>query len=371
MINSSKKPIILKLLILLISLCSLACLSFYIIVLSGLVPKVQELWVTTAMTTMEHKWLATSFIPQSTIDDIMKRTYVDDSQYATDTSLVLSNLLPNITNLENKVMLNIAMQDIYIPTLKEPYTITWNEPLDPYVTNEGYTQLEDEIYFKELNGLGYKGYILLVTNPARVSLTDTIHQYSQGQTVMQMVEQTNAILGVNAGGFVDGPNYNSNGGIPAGLLIVNNEVVSPKQINNSTKYSVIGFNQDNILVLGKMTTQEAIEANIRDAVNFKPFLIVNGETVIKSGTGGWGIAPRTAIGQRASGEVLFICYDGRRPDCLGVDLKIVQDTLYDEGCINAALVDGGSSTVMVYNGAFLNRPSLGHERWINNAWIVK
>ena len=64
-------------------------------------------------------------------------------------------------------------------------------------------------------------------------------------------------------------------------------------------------NKENKLVLGKFTKEQAVSMGIRDAVEFGPFLIVNGKSSFVKGNGGWGIAPRTAIGQRSDGIVLF------------------------------------------------------------------
>ena len=320
--------------------------SFYIFIVSGWIKPTQELWVTTAMTTLNHKWLATAFIKEETIEDIMKRNQVDDSGYETSTDLV----------------------EIPISSKDETASSNTETPKEDYI-DEGYTKLEEGIYVKDVNGGTWKGKLMLISDPSRVTLAQTRYQFERGDLVKTMVQTHNARAGINAGGFVDGPNYDSNGGTPAGLLIVNNELI---QSNGNMKHSVIGFNQDNILVLGKMTKQEALDANLRDAVDFRPFLIVNGEKTIKEGTGGWGIAPRTAIGQRKTGEVLFLCIDGRQPGhSLGTDLDVLQNTLYDEGCINAAMLDGGSSTVMYYKDDYVNKPSLGHERYINNAWIIK
>lgn len=319
--------------------------TFYVTVVSGWFPEIQELYVTTAMTTLNHKYLAEWFIDDKTIADIMERTYVDDSQYASDSEM------------------------IDIPLKDDEAEI---EEADTYI-EEGYELLEEGLYLKNVGNTGWKGYLMLVTDPSRVSLAQCRQQFVRGDLVRQMVENNGAIAGVNAGGFVDGVNYDSNGGIPAGILVVKGDVISS---NGSAKHSLIGFNEDNVLVLGKMTKQEAIDANIRDAVDFRPFLIVNGETVIKEGTGGWGLAPRTAIGQRPTGEVIFLCVNGRLSDgvSVGSDLRDLQDVLLEEGCINAAMLDGGSSTVMYYTkqeGGYINKPSLGHERYINNAWIIK
>ncbi|MGL4738714.1 MAG: phosphodiester glycosidase family protein [Cellulosilyticaceae bacterium] len=328
--------------------------AFYMVIASGWFPTVQELWVTTAMTTLNHKWLATWFIDSSTIDEIMKRTYVDDSFYATEADLVH---VPYEKATVDK--LDVPVDSIGEQSQREQYTI-----------GEGYTFLEDGIYTKEVGGNMWKGYILMVTDPRRISLVDTEKQFEEGQTVKKMVEVSGAIAGINAGGFADGPNYNSNGGQPAGLLMKKGEVINPKK-EDQARHSIVGFNQDHILVIERMTIAEARQAGVWDCVEFRPSLIVNGEPIIKEGQGGWGIAPRTALGQRVTGEVLFLVVDGRQPTySIGVDLRVLQDVLFKEGCINAGMVDGGSSTAMVYQGEYINKPSLGHERKINNCWVI-
>ncbi|MGL5677768.1 MAG: phosphodiester glycosidase family protein [Cellulosilyticaceae bacterium] len=340
------------------SLAILGLSSFYVVVLSGLFPGVQELWVTTAMTTLDHKWLATSFIDDDTVDAIMKRNYVDDTGYQTETSLVSVPVVNEMVDQE------VEGQK---PTAQSKEEVV----LDMYVEAEGYTLLEEGIYTKEVKGATWAGNLMLIKDPSRVELTHTKYQFEKGQTVKQMVADQGARAGINGGGFVDGPNYDSNGGLPAGLLMKDGIVINPKE-DNGAKHSVIGLNKEHILVLGKMTIKEALEAGIQDCVTFSPFLIVNGDPIIKEGNGGWGIAPRTALGQRANGEIIFLVIDGRQPThSIGVDIRVLQDVLMSEGCINGAMVDGGSSTVMVYKDTFVNKPSLGKERWINNAWIVK
>ena len=343
-----------KLLFLFLKSCGFTCVGlvltgvacFYIFIMSGWVKPTQELWVTTAMTTLSHKWLAATFINEETINDIMARSQVDDSGYQTSTGLIE---IPDSAKEDSNSSASNVQQEDYI--------------------DEGYTELEEGIYLKDVSGGTWKGKLMLISDPSRVTLAQTRYQFERGDLVKTMVQTHEARAGINAGGFVDGPNYDSNGGTPAGLLIVDNKLI---QSNGDMKHSVIGFNQDNILVLGKMTKQEALDAHLRDAVDFRPFLIVNGEKTIKEGTGGWGIAPRTAIGQRQTGEVIFLCIDGRQPGhSLGTDLDVLQNTLYDEGCINAAMLDGGSSTVMYYKDDYVNKPSLGHERYINNAWIIQ
>lgn len=345
---------IFKIFLTLITLALAGFISFYIVVLSGLFPTIQELWVTTAMTTLSHQWCATAFIDNETVEDIMERTRVDDTGYATSTELVKTGVGTTFDHFFS------------IISLKSDFFAKEKE----YI-NQGYTKLEDGLFLKECSGSGWFGYLMLVQDPSRISIADTKQQFVLGETVKSMVERNGGIAGVNAGGFADGPNYDSRGEIPSGLLIKNNEIIYPKY-ETGQYFNVIGFNNDNVLILKRMTRAQAAAENIRDCITFSPFLIVNGETVIKNGNGGWGIAPRTAIGQRETGEVVFLCIDGRQIGySIGVDIRVLQDTLYDEGCVNAAMCDGGSSTVMVYNNEFVNKPSLGHERFINNCWLIK
>lgn len=329
----------------------LGALSFYLLIMSGLFPKVQSLWVCTAMTTLNHKYLATWFVPASRIEEIMAENYVDDSGYATDIGKI-----------------EIKKDDPEEEIEKEPE----KEPVDPYI-EEGYALLEEGLYLKSVSGDNYKGYIMLTVDPSRVKLADTKNQFVCGQKVMTMIENEGAVAGINGGGFVDGVNYDSNGGTPAGLVITDGKLISPTDpyaIKNNT-YSMIGLNSDGVLVLRHCTASWAMENDIVSAVSFNPFIIVNGEGVIKNGTGGWGIAPRTAIGQRQTGEILFLVIDGRQIGySIGCDLLPLQETLLAENCVNAAMMDGGSSTVMIYNKEFVNKPSLGFERYINNAWVV-
>lgn len=43
-----------------------------------------------------------------------------------------------------------------------------------------------------------------------------------------------------------------------------------------------------------------------EGITFGPPLIVDGQKMITDGDGGWGIGPRTAIGQKKDGTVIFL-----------------------------------------------------------------
>lgn len=338
-------------------------LAFYILIVAGASEKLQTMWVCTAMTTMNHKYLATLFIPEERINEIMEANRVDDSQHD---SIILSFNKKETTPPETE-----PPESTETPIETEPPETEPPVPEGPDYIAEGYDELESGLYLKEVSGSGWRGYVMLIEDPMRVKLVDTSKQYTCGENVKTMVANSGAVAGINGGGFQDGANYDSNGGMPAGLLIEDSQLVYPYQADNAIVYNMIGINGDGALVLRHCTSQWALDNDIVSAVTFQPFLVVNGEGMIKNGTGGWGIAPRTAIGQRETGEFLFLVIDGRQVDwSLGCDLDVLQDVMLAEGAINAAMLDGGSSTAMVYNDGYINRPSLGHERWINNAFVV-
>ena len=65
---------------------------------------------------------------------------------------------------------------------------------------------------------------------------------------------------------------------------------------------------------------------------------------------GWN--PRTAIGQRADGAVIFICIDGRQAGSIGGTYRDVIDLMIEYGAVNACNLDGGSSSVMLYRDMY-------------------
>ena len=105
-----------------------------------------------------------------------------------------------------------------------------------------------------------------------------------------------------------------------------------------------------------MTGGEALNRGVRDALSFGPILIVNGVPARINGTGG-GLNPRTAIGQREDGAVLLLVIDRRQANSLGASYEDVMNVLLDHGAVNAANLDGGSSSLLYYDGKYINNSS--------------
>jgi exopolysaccharide biosynthesis protein len=303
--------------------CLLALGTAFILIFHGPFIGLKELYVTTAMTTYTHQYLAYWFVSDEEINRIMEKHKVQEPPVNTDEKAV----------------------NVVAPLIKQ------SAPIE----------------YIEVSGKGFKGYLFKVANPERVRLVATDQLGNKGLKVGEFVEKYHAIAGINAGGFSD-PGGEGRGGTPTGILITGGKIIHKDSLPS---YNLIGFDKNNILVLGRYTLEQIQEHGIRDAVTFAPFLIVNGEPMIKSGDGGWGIAPRTAIAQTKDGTILLLVIDGRQLGSIGATLKDVQTILLEHRAYNAANLDGGSSSTMVYEGEIKNKPSsIYGPREVPSAFVV-
>ncbi|MGN1187594.1 MAG: phosphodiester glycosidase family protein [Lachnospiraceae bacterium] len=220
----------------------------------------------------------------------------------------------------------------------------------------------------EISGRSFFAKMLIINDPSRVKLS-TIYPWSDfsknkyGETLEQLVQRGDYLAGINGGEYYSDGNW---GGVPKGLVVCDGVI----QYNSPQAGDVmIGFTEDNILMItdiGNMSTaqveQMVADNRIRDAVSFKDIddgdnnhftkLIINGTATQLSGNGS-GANPRTAIGQRADGTVLMLVTDGRgAAGHLGATAQDLISIMQEYGAVNAANLDGGSSSAMYYNGVY-------------------
>ena len=301
-------------------------------VMYGPVPIFREWLITTAMTTMNHQYLATWFYSDETIQEVLDKNKVVEIAETTDPNLVT---MPTVVELENEKKEEVVYENEYEKAVLE----------NP--NNEDYKIIE-------INGDTYSGYLAVIYDPSRVKVATTENIGKEGQFLTTISKKNNALVAINGGGF-DDPSGKGNGSTPIGTTIANGKIITSYQYASSSG-GLIGFTNENKLVLGKMTAKEAIKMGVRDAVTFGPFLIVNGKTSQIVGNGGWGNAPRTAIGQRQDGIVLFLVLDGRTLKRPGANMKDLTEIMQRYGAYNAANLDGGTSSAMVVNNEVINDP---------------
>ena len=212
----------------------------------------------------------------------------------------------------------------------------------------------DGIRIEEYKGETYNAHIMIIRDPAQIYMaTSTDGAFSMntpGTRIHNEIADEGAIAAINAGAFNDDGSANAYvGSIPAGLLMVGGEVKSNQFHDLVPEEGFAGFTNDNILVVAKsMTPERAKELGIRDGCEFGPVLIMNGTVNQEAYNANSGYNPRTAIGQRADGSVIFLCIDGRQASSLGGTYRDVIDIMVEYGAVNACNMDGGSSSVMMY-----------------------
>ncbi len=285
----------------------------------------REWLVTTAMTTMTHQYFATWFYDDETIKYILDKNKVVEIEETTDANAINVGSSNGITNYENEYEKAILERD----SKNNDYKII------------------------EISEKKYDGYLVAVYDPSRIRTVVTENLGKSGQYLTTMAKNNDALIAINGGGFND-PNFNSTGGQPLGITVSKGQYKTTDKYNGSG--GIIGFTEDDTLVLGKMSLAEAKKQGIRDAVTFGPFLIVNGKASSVLGNGGWGTAPRTAIGQRKDGIVLFLVLNGRTATKPGADMDDLIEIMQNYGAYNAANLDGGTSSVLVVNDVIVNDP---------------
>ena len=305
----------------------------------------RELYITTAMTTMSHKYLARTIYTEDIINDVLDGNYVKETGESTNTNDIVIGDIDDSGEYD-------SIYDEQILT---------RDPAHP------------EYKLIPLKGNGYQGYMVAIYDPSRVELVMTNKLGRVGQFLRELVVDNQATLGMNASGFVD-QNEMGNGGEPTGIVIQDGKVIWDA---TKTGYSggIAGFTKDNKLVLTKGTAEEAIKAGVEDAVEFGPFLIVNGKAAEIKGNGGWGVAPRTVLAQRKDGIVLFVVIDGRQPGySLGISMNELTKLLQRYKAHNAVNLDGGASSSISIGNETITKPcgySATGERRIPNAWVLK
>ena len=299
-----------------------------LLVYYGPFSNIRDMVVTTAMTTMSHQYFATLFLSDETINEILDRTRPKQLDEKQD--------LDQIKIADN--------------------------------TETSNSNDTDGIEYVDVSSSTFSGHLLIVKDPSRVKLVTAPRLGVVGATTSQIVEAYDAVGGINAGGFAD--DALGTGGKPSGIIIEDGVLKTPDEIYSS--YSIVGMDSDNKMVVSySMNYYTMKQLNLKSAVSFGPIIVLNGQPTIGSGNGGWGIQPRTAIGQRKDGAILMLVIDGRSKDSLGATLKNVQDIFLQYGAYNAFNLDGGASSTMVFNGKLLNKPSdIMGERYVPTAFII-
>ena len=279
----------------------------------------RNLFVTTILETGQLKFLASIFLSDAEINEIVNANSLATMQEEVDTELITVD-----DNIEKELI---------------------------------------EIH--KVSGNNFEGTMMIISDPSKISLATTYPWGEYGKELDKLVNENNALAGINGGLYYSDANK---GGHPLGVTVSNGEIQDMSM--GATGLHLIGFDENNILRIIDISSMNKSEIEnlivtekIRDAVSFQEEssdknnhfvkLIINGEKREMNGMGS-GANPRTAIGQREDGTVLFLVTDGRgKNGHLGATAADLIEVMSEYGAVNAANIDGGSSSTMYYNGEYL------------------
>ncbi len=291
-------------------------------------PAARELFVTTFLETGQFKFVVSLFLDEDEIREI-----------------VAQNSMPVIEEEVDESLIDVAADG-------------------QEASGEGGFDING-IELVEISGRTFLAKLLIINDPSRVKLATTYPWTEYGAEMSELVEKSGAVAGVNGGLYKSDANK---GGQPYGVAVCGGEI----QYNAPEGWAglyMIGFDNDDILRIINIEGMTAAELEtlineegIRDAVAFQEEksdannhfvqLIINGEARSVEGLGS-GANPRTAIGQREDGSVLLLVTDGRGSSGhLGATAADLINIMKQYGAVNAANLDGGSSSCMYYNGKY-------------------
>ena len=302
--------------------------------------KVKTFWITTAMETATHRYLAYIFYSEDTVKKVLESNYINDFTEETNASSVQINTKPKKTVYDSVYEQQILDHD------------------------------EDELYkLIEFKYGEFDCYLIAIYDPTRVHAVSTT-PIGKGRILTDISKDNDAIVAINGGGYSWANN------LPNGLIISNGEIVYAEGYG---KYQTAGINEDGVLMIGSFSAASAKEMNIREALSFGPALIVNGKPADIKGTGGSGLNPRTVIAQRQDGIILFLVVNGYGQNLSwkgrgGVYYNDLITILQRYKAYNAMNMDGGSSTTLVINHKLINSPCeplKEGQDFIKSAWILK
>lgn len=303
------------------------------ILLYGPFDNAKRIYVGSAMTTFNHQYLATMFLSKERIDNILNSSDTRNQNL----DLKNNNSVVEVSGTHDNTM---------------------------------------ELY--KFENSKYNGYMLVIKDPKRVKVAYTSSMYKKGQTTSEMAMQNNAVAAINGGAFIDtssNSNWTGNGGTPTGVIISNGKIVFSDLKTDNSKTECMAITKEGKMLAGKYSINELKALDVQEAVSFKPVLIKDGvPTALEGSDGARGIAPRTAIGQRADGSIVMMVIDGRDlVSGLGCTITELQSLMLTKGeCVTAINLDGGKSSTMYLNGQVINNVSNGlGERYIASSIIVK
>ncbi|MGN0979816.1 MAG: phosphodiester glycosidase family protein [Candidatus Avoscillospira sp.] len=357
---------------------------------NSFITKWRNIYISTAMDTMSHQWLATAFIPGDVIQGVMdKRQASMDAQKGLSSGWTKTpeatepepetkpteipaqvTEVPVQTEEEQEAQARASFFELFYEvdeTSMDGYLNAHPEALDNgwdriYINEAGLddsgTDIEtvhgeqvlaidavNRILLVRVEGSGWRGVLAVAKDPSQLSLQPSSQLGVIGETAAAIAEAHSGVLAMTGSGF-DDPNGNGNGGLLLGYAMCDGKALGNHSTIRGAKR--LELHEDDLLYI--YDASDPVGNGCTDAVEWQPALVVDGQDVVPWGYD--GIHPRACIGQTDKYEILMLVIEGRlyAKGILGTDLYTCADILLRHNCMQAMSVDGGASAMLWYDG---------------------
>ena len=185
----------------------------------------------------------------------------------------------------------------------------------------------------------------------QTALASDTYGFGFKDSILDMAVLKNALLAVN------GDYY----GNSAEGVVIRNGVIYRTEETDCDVCVLYYDGSMRIIPGGSFSVEEAVNDGAWQAWTFGPALLDSQGNTIKSFSSSRRLIsanPRTAIGYYEPGHYCLVVVDGRG-ESAGISLPELSQLFCDLGCKAAYNLDGGNSSVMVWQGEVFNDPSFG------------
>ena len=350
--------------------------------------RLRDSFIQTAMSTMNHQWLATAFLPGDVIETAMEKLEtVRDGQMGLNSTWAG---FPEFPQRDGGIRGEADFFALF-PEL-DPQSVHSFVDTHPEVLADGWGRflvneagLEDSgtemktvrgdrvlavdaehgMLVIRVTGKTCRGALVLGKYPEKLRCVQASDP-ENGQTVGAIAEDAGALAAITGSGFHDLKKK------PAGPRQVGASMSGGKAWGVSedrTKRAEL--RSDHRLYV--VDADRPFHPDCTDATEWLPALIVDGENVANVENFYTALNPRACIGQGRDGTVMLLGIEGRSTESLGCNAAECASILERYGAVQAMNLDGGTSAMLWYAGEPILRcsdPALPEGRKLPNAWVL-
>lgn len=393
-----------------IALLLAVLLGIYAFVLWAPLPAVERLrnmYIETALSTMSHQWLATAFFPKSLVEDVRQQMrdaqnsqngIVSDWQENGSGDAHVTPDIPEIpagetgsTHAGDEAM--EAFFELFWE-LDRDSVLKWVEE-EPSLLENGWAHLSaneaglkddglpiyttmgeqvlaidahEKVLLLRVKGSTYRGVLAVAKDPSRLTLQASSQLGERGENAGVIAEAHNGLLAMTASGFIDEEGHGKGGQVTGYALCDGAEYGT----HFGGGYKRMELRQDDLLYL--VDAGSKVHESTRDAMEFTPALLVDGEITVDSSCGWTALNPRACLGQSKKYEILMLVIEGRLTTSIGTDVIRCAEILQQHECMQAMNMDGGTSAILYYDGEYVTQCSntaLPAGRLLPDAWVFE